>query len=183
MFFRRLSSPGQNQPPKKGKGKLTLQNVSATVSLFTPAQVNALEDRVDLLVSRIFGDRVYPDGAWQESRIEITRQFPGGTPRTLRKRPRIVFLKWLNNILDHDNEKGFGLINANTQLFNGYDLIGLIPVNQATFSLACPTHSLPSPLIAHIITLPLTLPRLSLRLKHPLVRTALKNGAVSRSRK
>jgi len=37
---------------------------------------------------------------------------------------------------------------------------------------------MPSPLTAHIISLPLTLPRLAFYLKHTLIRTALKNGAV-----
>lgn len=46
------------------------------------------------------------------------------------------------------------------------------------FSAACLTHSLPSSLTAHIIVLPLTLPRLPFHLKHTLVRTAIKNGAV-----
>lgn len=37
---------------------------------------------------------------------------------------------------------------------------------------------MPSPLTVHIISLPLTLPRLSFYLKHTLIRTAIKNGAV-----
>lgn len=37
---------------------------------------------------------------------------------------------------------------------------------------------MPTPLTAHIISLPLTLPRLPYHLKHTLIRTALKNGAV-----
>jgi len=37
---------------------------------------------------------------------------------------------------------------------------------------------MPSPLTSHIISLPLTLPRLSFYLKHTLIRTAIKNGAV-----
>lgn len=53
-----------------------------------------------------------------------------------------------------------------------------MPTTHATFSLACLTHSMPSPLTAHIIALPLTLPRLPFHLKHTLVRTAIKNGAV-----
>ncbi|KAF8876965.1 hypothetical protein BD779DRAFT_1677575 [Infundibulicybe gibba] len=73
--------------------------------------------------------------------------FLEGLLATLRKRPRIIFLKRLSIILDHDSEKGFGLPN--------------IP-----------------PPTAHIIILPLAIPRLSFRLRHPLVRTALKNGAV-----
>ena len=63
-------------------------------------------------------------------------------------------------------------------LFNGYDLIALVPTTHNTFSLACLTHSQPSPLTAHIISLPLTLPRLPYHLKHTLIRTAIKNGAV-----
>jgi len=37
---------------------------------------------------------------------------------------------------------------------------------------------LPSALTAHIIAIPLTLPRLPYHLKHTLIRTALKNGTV-----
>lgn len=113
----------------------------------------------------------------------------------LRKRPGLVYLRRLSIILDGDSEKGFGLVsdlwlhdyshpddrlwtNANASLFASYDLIGLVPLTQATFLLACLTHSMPSPLTAHIISLPLTLPRLSFHLKHTLIRTAIKNGAV-----
>lgn len=55
-------------------------------------------------------------------------------------------------------------------------MIALVPTT--TFSSACLTHSLPSQLTAHIIALPLTLPRLPYHLKHTLIRTAIKNGAV-----
>jgi len=63
-------------------------------------------------------------------------------------------------------------------LLSPYDLIALIPTTAATFSLACLTHSAPSPITAHIISLPLTLPRLPFYMKHTLVRTAIRNGAV-----
>src|ERR1700722_3801273 len=116
----------------------------------------------------------------------------------LKKRETIVFLKRLTIVLDEDNEKGYGLvrylnlsfemknkflsahtqINANASLFSPYDLISLTPTTTPTFSLAWLTHSLPSPLTAHIISLPLTQPRLPFHLKHTLVRTAIKNGAV-----
>ena len=52
-----------------------------------------------------------------------------------------------------------------------------MPTNGTTFSLACLTHTVPSPLTTHIISLPLTLPRFNFHLKHTLIRTALKNGA------
>lgn len=67
---------------------------------------------------------------------------------------------------------------SNQSLFASYDLIALQPTTQPTFSQACLTHSVPSQLTAHIISLPLTLPRLPYHLKHTLVRTAIKNGAV-----
>ena len=63
-------------------------------------------------------------------------------------------------------------------MFNAYDIIALSPTTIGTFSLACLTHSQPSALTAHIISVPLTLPRLPFHLKHTLVRTAIKNGAV-----
>ena len=69
-------------------------------------------------------------------------------------------------------------MNGNLSLVQPYDLLALAPTTHATFSLACLTHSLPSPLTAHIISLPLTLPRLPFHLKHTLVRTAIRNGAV-----
>ncbi|KAG6370488.1 hypothetical protein JVT61DRAFT_11975 [Boletus reticuloceps] len=93
----------------------------------------------------------------------------------LKKRTGDVFLKRLTINIDKDSEKGFGLTSANTSVTDGYDLIA-----PATFSAACLTHSLASLLTAHIIALPLTLPRLPFHLKHTLVRTAIiiKNGTV-----
>jgi ribonuclease P/MRP protein subunit RPP1 len=51
-------------------------------------------------------------------------------------------------------------------------------MTEAALSYAILTHTLPSNLTAHVLALPLTLPRLPFRLKHTLVRTALRNGAV-----
>lgn len=67
---------------------------------------------------------------------------------------------------------------GNAPLFSPYDLIALLPTTAGSFSLACLSHTTPSPLTAHIISLPLTSPRLPFNLKHTLVRTAIKNGAV-----
>ena len=63
-------------------------------------------------------------------------------------------------------------------MFAPYDILALVPTTAATFSLACLTHTQPTPLTTHIISLPLTLPRLPFNLKHTLVRAALNNGAV-----
>jgi len=113
----------------------------------------------------------------------------------LRARAGVVFLKRLTIILDEESEKGFGLVfilllcpvcaythivqtSTNASKVESYDLLSLVPTTAATFSQACLTHSLPSPLTAHVISLPLTSPRLPFHLKHTLVRTAIKNGAV-----
>lgn len=63
-------------------------------------------------------------------------------------------------------------------MFSPYDIIALAPTTEGSFSLACLTHTLPSPLSAHVISVPLDVPRLPFRMKHTMVRTALRNGAV-----
>ena len=68
--------------------------------------------------------------------------------------------------------------STSSSIFSGYDIIALMPTTPGTLSLACLTHSQPSTLTAHVISLPLTLPRLPFHLKHTLIRTAVKNGAV-----
>lgn len=95
----------------------------------------------------------------------------------LKRRPGIVFLKRITIILDEDSEKGFGLASTSASIFSGYDIIALTPTTPGTLSLACLTHTQPSALTAHVISLPLTLPRLPFHLKHTLIRTAIKNGA------
>lgn len=113
----------------------------------------------------------------------------------LKKREGVLLLKRLTIVLDAESEKGFGLVrshssivlsrihlapqtNSNAPVFTPYDILSLLPTTPATFSAACLTHSLPSPLTAHIIVLPTSAPRLPFNLKHTLVRTAIKNGAV-----
>ncbi|KAH9476298.1 Ribonuclease P protein subunit p30 [Psilocybe cubensis] len=157
------------------KGKQPQQEIPAS---WTPSEISDLESRIDLLIhlgysviglSQTVHKKVDP-----KTHVNVLDSLLG----RLQTRPGIVFLKRLNIVLDSESEKGFGLINANVALFNGYDLIALVPTTHNTLSLACLTHSMPTPLTAHIISLPLTLPRLPYHLKHTLIRTALKNGAV-----
>ena len=68
--------------------------------------------------------------------------------------------------------------STSSSIFSGYDIIALTPTTPGTLSLACLTHTQPSVLTAHVISLPMTLPRLPFHLKHTLIRTAIKNGAV-----
>lgn len=66
---------------------------------------------------------------------------------------------------------------ANTRLLAPYDLLALRPTSAPTFALAV-THTVPSPITAHIISIPLTLARLPFHLKHTPVKTVIRNGAV-----
>ncbi|KAF9524916.1 RNase P subunit p30-domain-containing protein [Crepidotus variabilis] len=158
---------------KKGKGT----GNEALVS-YSPAEIAAVEHRIDLQVH--LGYTILSFCQTINKRVDPKVHVNVLNPLValLRKRPGIVYLKRLNIILDQDSEKGFGLINANVTFFNSYDLLSLCPTTHNTFNQACLTHSLPSNLTAHIISLPSTLPRLPFHLKHTLIRTAIKNGAV-----
>ncbi|KAJ7729107.1 PHP domain-like protein [Mycena maculata] len=159
---------------KKNKGKQPQQQVDVT---YSTAQIGAIEARLDLLTH--LGYTVIALNQTVQTAIapKVHVNILDNLVAQLKLRPGVVLLKRLTIILDQDSEKGFGLTPANAALFKPYDLIALVPTTQPTFSLACLTHSQPSVLTAHIISLPLTL-RLDFRMKHTLVRTALKNGAV-----
>ncbi|KZP26772.1 PHP domain-like protein [Athelia psychrophila] len=181
MYFDlNVPTPNANAGPnpnasKKGKGKQlqTPPDVS-----FSPAQIATLEARLDLLVH--LGYTVVALNQTIHKKIDPKAHVDtlGPLLEKLRKRQGILFLKRLTIVLDEDSEKGFGLTNGNVNLVQPYDILSLLPTTATTFSLACLTHTVPSQLTAHIITLPLTLPRLPFHLKHTLVRTAIKNGAV-----
>ncbi|RDX55500.1 PHP domain-like protein [Lentinus brumalis] len=163
---------------KKGKGK---QEQSSQPPAFTPPQVAAIESRIDTLVHyTLVGYTVFAFNQTIERKVDPKTFVNTLDPLfgQLRKRDGVVYLKRLTIVLDEESEKGFGLTNGNSALFAPYDLLALAPTTAASFSLACLTHTQPTPLTTHIISLPLTLPRLPFNLKHTLVRAALKNGAV-----
>ncbi|EIW78115.1 PHP domain-like protein [Coniophora puteana RWD-64-598 SS2] len=164
------------QTSKKNKGKQPQTAPSAPAH--SPAQIRAVETRVDLLIHLGYNVIAFSQTVYSKLDQKTHANVLDSLVSQLAKRPGIVFLKRLNIILDADSEKGFGLTNANLSLVEPYDLISLTPTTASTFSLACLTHSLPSALTAHVISLPLTAPRLPFHLKHTLVRTAIKNGAV-----
>ncbi|KAI0750690.1 RNase P subunit p30-domain-containing protein, partial [Daedaleopsis nitida] len=162
---------------KKGKGK---QESNAPAPTFTPAQVTAIESRIDMLVH--LGYTVLALTQTVERKVDPKTFVNTVDPllAQLRKRPGVLFLKRLTIVLDEESEKGFGLVRHKRPrgALRPYDLLALAPTTAASFSLACLTHTQPSPLTTHVIALPLTLPRLPFALKHTLVRAALKNGAV-----
>ncbi|OCH91756.1 PHP domain-like protein [Obba rivulosa] len=174
--------PGSRQTPgpaqsKKAKGKQPGAPQSIQAS-FSPVQIIAIESRIDLLIH--LGYTIFAFNQTVERKVDPKVHFNAvdALLGQLRKRDGIVYLKRVTIVLDEESEKGFGLTNSNAGIFAGYDFIALAPTTATSFSLACLTHTLPSPLTAHIISLPLTLPRLPFNLKHTLVRNALKNGAV-----
>ncbi|KAG1826895.1 RNase P subunit p30-domain-containing protein [Suillus subaureus] len=170
-----VTASGSTSQPKKNKGKQPQQSSSTA---FTPAQIKGIEARLDLLEHLGYTVIAFNQSVNKKIDPKTHVNILDELLKQLRARPGTVFLKRLTIVLDNDSEKGFGLTNANTSLVEPYDVIALLPTTSATFSLACLTHSLPSPLTAHIIALPLTLPRLPFQLKHTLVRTAIKNGTV-----
>ncbi|KAI0319990.1 RNase P subunit p30-domain-containing protein [Amylostereum chailletii] len=171
------SGPGQSQS-KKGKGKQAQPPSTSAPPSYSPAQIAAIESRVDLLVH--LGYTVLAFAQTVRKKVDPKTFVNALDPllSQLRKRPGIIYLKRLTIVLDEDSEKGFGLINANAALFAPYDILALLPTTEASFAYASLTHTAPSPLCAHILALPLTLPRLPFRMKHTVVRTALRNGAV-----
>ncbi|EIN05447.1 PHP domain-like protein [Punctularia strigosozonata HHB-11173 SS5] len=174
-------STGQAQQSKKAKGKQSQQastSQQAPNVVFPPGQLASIEKRIDLLVHMGYTVLALTQTLYkkldQKSHVNILDPLLA----QMQKRKGIVFLKRLTIVLDEDSEKGFGLTNANIPLLSSYDILALTPTTSTTLSLACLTHSQPSNLTTHIISLPLTLPRLPYHLKHTLVRTALRNGAV-----
>jgi ribonuclease P/MRP protein subunit RPP1 len=170
-----VTASASTSQPKKNKNKQPQQSSSTA---FTPAQIKGIEARLDLLEHLGYTVIAFNQSVNKKIDPKTHVNILDGLLKQLRARPGMVFLKRLTIVLDNDSEKGFGLTNANASLVEPYDVIALLPTTSATFSLACLTHSLPSPLTAHITALPLTLPRLPFQLKHTLVRTAIKNGAV-----
>lgn len=95
-------------------------------------------------------------------------------------RTDLIILRRLTIILDESSEKGFGLSTQHATHLSSYDIIALRPTTANTFSLACLTHTQPSPTTAHIISIDAASasPQLPFRLKLSLVRTAVRNGGV-----
>lgn len=124
-----LSLP--SQPSKKGKGKQSAQ-VQAPAVVFSPAQISALEARIDLLHYRLsfrfyiclnyanasslchkpVGYTIVAFNQLVHKRVDpkIHVNILDPLLSQLRKREDIVYLKRLTIVLDEDSEKGFGLV-------------------------------------------------------------------------
>ena len=113
----------------KGKGK------QVQPTLYSQAQIDAIEARIDLLVhcarslvvavgnvliSRPVGYSVFAFNQCIKTNVEPKTFVNALDPllRLVKKRPGIIHLKRLTIVLDEDSEKGFGLVRF---LFPGYD--------------------------------------------------------------
>ncbi|OCB89464.1 hypothetical protein A7U60_g3354 [Sanghuangporus baumii] len=170
----------QGQASKKNKGKQPATQAQQPKVVFSTVQLARLEARIDLLVR--LGYTVVAFNQTVLSKVDPRNHVNVLDPllSQLGKREGILYLKRLTIELDEDSEKGNGLVQStgNISLFTSYDILALKPTTQTNLSSTCLTHTQPSPLTTHIISIPLTEPRLPFRLKHTLVRTAIKNGAV-----
>ncbi|KIM28843.1 hypothetical protein M408DRAFT_8613 [Serendipita vermifera MAFF 305830] len=166
-----------NASKKKGKQKAEVVEQPA-MELFSSVQVEAIEKRIDVL--NAVGYTVLALNQTIQSSFSANGHvnFLDELVKRLKKREGVIILKRLTIVLDDASEKGTGLAKQHQSALSSYDILSLQPTSQATFSLACLKHSVPSPLTAHIISLPLTGPRLPFFFKHSLVRNAAKNGAV-----
>ncbi|KAH8107300.1 RNase P subunit p30-domain-containing protein [Phellopilus nigrolimitatus] len=167
---------------KKNKAKQSVAPGQVQVAqeevTFSPAQLAKLESRIDLLIR--LGYTVVALNQIVKSKVDSKTHVNVLDPllKQLRARQGLFLLKRLTIVLDEGSEKGNGLSAGNASLFAPYDIIALHPTSQNALANVCLTHTAPSSLATHIISLTLTAPRLPFRLKHTLVRTAVKNGAV-----
>ncbi|TFK65934.1 PHP domain-like protein [Pluteus cervinus] len=192
----------QQPPQNKATGQAASNQSSAgrgADALFTAAQLSALEKRVDMLIHLGYSVLALTQTVYHkfeakthvntvdclvehfESRFSAGKQTNGSGAAV---GTGTLLLKRLNIVLNEESEKGFGLTAQNTQLLSAYDILSLTPTTPGALSLACLTHTLPTPLTTHIISLPLPAAGSSFstssavsRIKHTLVRTAKRNGA------
>ncbi|KAG8901363.1 hypothetical protein FRB99_005373 [Tulasnella sp. 403] len=161
---------GSNAKSSNTKDKGKLKEAS-----LTPKDQSVLDARIDLLVHLGF------------TVIALNQTVRGAYnptlhPNTLlgvKPRDGILILRRLTIVLTDESDKGCGLVNSNTEALKSYDIIALRPTTHPSLSLACLTHSVPSPTAAHIISVDLTSePREGFFRKQSLIQTAIKNGAV-----
>lgn len=116
---------------KKGKGK---QEQTGPPPAFSPAQITAIESRLDLLVhcqymlflvvkqalivTLLVGYTIVAFNQTVERKVDPKTHVNTLDPllAQLRKRQGVVYLKRLTIVLDEDSEKGFGLVCSATYL-------------------------------------------------------------------
>ncbi|KAG9110046.1 hypothetical protein FRC07_008241 [Ceratobasidium sp. 392] len=165
----------QNSEKQKQKQKGNSSVAVTAPQTLSPTDLDAINSRLDTLVH--LGYTIAALNYTVEGKIDPATHV---NPLLLvSSRKDIVVLRRLTIILDENSEKGFGLSTQHATHLASYDIIALQPTTANTFSLACLTHTQPSPTTAHIISIDAAsaTPQLPFRLKLSLVRTAIRNGA------
>ncbi|KAG9097149.1 hypothetical protein FS749_006975 [Ceratobasidium sp. UAMH 11750] len=164
------TSGKQKQKQKAGA------SAPVTTPTLSPSDLDAINSRLDTLVH--LGYTIVALNYTVEGKIDPATHV--NPLLSVPSRKDIVVLRRLTIILDEGSEKGFGLSTQHATNLASYDIIALQPTTANSFSLACLTHTQPSPTTAHIISIDAAsaTPQLPFRLKLSLVRTAIRNGAV-----
>ncbi|KAG8713576.1 hypothetical protein FRC08_013081 [Ceratobasidium sp. 394] len=164
------TSGKQKQKQKAGA------SAPVTTPTLSPSDLDAINSRLDTLVH--LGYTIVALNYTVEGKIDPATHV--NPLLSVPSRKDIVVLRRLTIILDEGSEKGFGLSTQHATNLASYDIIALQPTTANSFSLACLTHTQPSPTTAHIISIDASsaTPQLPFRLKLSLVRTAIRNGAV-----
>ncbi|KAG8716570.1 hypothetical protein FRC09_015556 [Ceratobasidium sp. 395] len=165
------TSGKQKQKQKAGSSTI----VAAPPLALAQADLDAINSRLDMLAH--LGYAIAALNYTVEGKIDPATHV--NPLLSIPPRKDIVVLRRLTIILDENSEKGFGLSTQHATHLASYDIIALQPTTANSFSLACLTHTQPSPTTAHIISIDAAsaTPQLPFRLKLSLVRTAIRNGA------
>ncbi|KAG8715585.1 hypothetical protein FRC09_016492 [Ceratobasidium sp. 395] len=166
----------QTSGKQKHKQKASSSTIVAAAPLaLAQADLDAINSRLDMLAH--LGYAVVALNYTVEGKIDPATHV--NPLLSVPSRKDIVILRRLTIILDENSEKGFGLSTQHATHLASYDIIALRPTTANSFSLACLTHTQPSPTTVHIISIDAAsaTPQLPFRLKLSLVRTAIRNGA------
>ncbi|KAG8744342.1 hypothetical protein FRC10_010322 [Ceratobasidium sp. 414] len=170
-----FNANAQTSGKQKQKQKAGSSARVATPPTLSPTDLDAINSRLDTLVH--LGYTVIALNYTVEGKIDPATHV--NPLLSVPSRKDIVVLRRLTIILGESSEKGFGLSTQHATNLASYDIIALQPTTANSFSLACLTHTQPSPTTAHVISIDAAsaTPQLPFRLKLSLVRTAIRNGA------
>ncbi|KAG8936665.1 hypothetical protein FRC02_000123 [Tulasnella sp. 418] len=167
---------GSEQPLKKKSklGEKSPRVAHARDPILSPSERKSIETRIDDLINLGYSVIALNQTVTSKYDPMSDHNYLAEIP----DRSGVTLLRRLTIELDERSENGFGLTNNNSSALSTYDIISLRPSTAANLSSACLSHSVASPITAHIISLDLSSQsRLPFFLKRSLINTAIKNGA------
>ncbi|KAJ1305450.1 hypothetical protein OPQ81_000460 [Rhizoctonia solani] len=176
-FNTNTQSNSKQKQKQKQKQKGAVPNVSATnTPTLSNTDLELINSRLDIIAH--LGYSIVALNYTVHGKIDpVTHVNP---LLAVPARKDLLVLRRLTIVLDESSEKGFGLSTQHAPHLASYDIIALQPTTPNTFSLACLSHTQPSPTTAHIISIDAAsaTPQLPFRMKPSMVRTAIRNGGV-----